>query len=80
MVIKMNVKEREEFAVMKNEISHIKYDVEEIKQMLIEHTKWEETKYSELDKKYAPISTQTIAIGSFLTALGIIVTLIIMVV
>lgn len=76
----MNVKEREEFAVMKNEISHIKSDVEEIKMMLKEHTEWEENKYSLLDEKYAPKYVQTLAIGSFLTALGLVVSLIISVV
>lgn len=47
-MIKMNSKEREEFVVMKNEITHIKKDVQEIKEMLKEHTDWEALRYTEL--------------------------------
>ena len=49
----MNAGEKAEFEVMKNEITHIKTDVTEIKGMLKEHVEWEAKKYQELDGKYA---------------------------
>lgn len=48
----MNSKEREEFVVMKNEITHIKRDVEDIKKMLKDHADWEALKYSELKNDF----------------------------
>lgn len=48
----MNAKEREEFIVMKNEITHIKVDVNDIKAMLKKHIDWEADKYDNLDEKY----------------------------
>jgi len=56
----MNAKEKGEFEVMKNEISHIKNDLTKVDKKvdlvldkLEQHTAWEETKYKELDEKYA---------------------------
>lgn len=48
----MNGKEKEEFVVMKNEISHIKNSVQEIKDMLKEHKDWEALRYSELKEEF----------------------------
>ena len=48
----MNEKEREEFAIMKNEITHIKTNVQDIKGMLKDHVEWESKKNGELDAKY----------------------------
>ena len=49
----MNNKEREEFAVMKNEVTHIKTDVKEIKTMLKIHLEDGVNQVKESDKKYA---------------------------
>lgn len=60
----MNQTEREEFAVMKNEISHIKNNIselkcdtksnfEELKAMLEGHIKWESEKYDDLRNDFA---------------------------
>ena len=45
--------QREEFAVIKNEIVHIKKDVEDIKMMLKDHIDWESAKYEKLKEKFA---------------------------
>jgi len=49
----MNKKEGEEFAVMKNEITHIKTDVNEIKSMLKKHVDNEDKILGGIDVKYA---------------------------
>ena len=49
----MNVRDREEFAVMKNELGHIKTDVADIKEAINKHIEWEAEKYEALDKKFA---------------------------
>lgn len=54
----MNKKEAEEFAVMKNEITHIKKDVSEIKDMLESHVKWESGKYDSLKEQFADKSVE----------------------
>jgi hypothetical protein len=48
----MNEKDREEFVIMKNEITHIKKDVEEIKSLIKDHMDWEALKYNELRNVY----------------------------
>jgi hypothetical protein len=81
----MNIKEREEFAVMKNEISHIKTDLaglkvdteknfQELKALIKEHVSWEETKYKELDVKYASKLTEKIVYGLVGTTLSLLLT------
>ena len=80
----MNIKEKEEFAVMKNEISHIKTDLaelkinnehnfQELKSLLKEHVSWEEVKYKELDGKFASKLTERIVYG----LVGIVLTMVV---
>jgi hypothetical protein len=49
----------ERMARVETNIENIKEDVQEIKAMLNDHVTWEEDKYSDLDKKYAPKWVQT---------------------
>jgi hypothetical protein len=61
----VNKVETEEFAVMKNEITHIKNSVDCIN-----------AKLDNLDQKYAPKYTLILAVSSFVAAMAIIATLI----
>ena len=81
----MNIKEKEEFAVMKNEITHIKIDLadlkvsnehnfQELKALIKDHVSWEETKYKELDVKYASKLTEKIVYGLVGTTLSLLLT------
>ena len=68
----MNAKEREEFAIMKNEITHIKVDVNDIKSLLKEHIKWEADKYKEFEDKFVAKEVQKgKAIGILIDGTGI---------
>jgi hypothetical protein len=69
----MNVKEKEEFAVMKNEITHIKSDVAEIKHLLEEHIHWESGKYDSLKKDFASKWVEKVSIGVLISVIAAIV-------
>ena len=73
----MNIEEKQEFAVMKNEITHIKTDVTEIKTMLKDHLDWEEDKYLQLESKYASKWVEKAILGIIISvAAGVLVLLI----
>lgn len=62
---------------MKNEISHIKDDMGEVKVMLKDHITWEETKHQELEIKYANKWTEKVIVGMVITiASGIVLAVI----
>lgn len=80
----MTPHEREEFAVMKNEISHIKSDVaemkedtkvsiNEIKDMLKEHVEWEAGKYDSLQNSFAAKWVEKVILGISVTVAGAII-------
>lgn len=73
----MNEHDREEFAVMKNEITHIKDSLAENTAQHKEITELITNFIDKADTKYAPRYVTILAMGSFLTALGIIVSLMI---
>ena len=57
---------------MKNEITHIKGDVKEIKNLLEDHIRWESQKYDSLKEEFASKWVEKVSIGvigSVLTAL-----------
>jgi hypothetical protein len=64
----------EEFAVMKNEINHIKTDITEIKTLLKEHIQWEDNKYSELKNDFASKWVEKVSIGLIIAAVSALVT------
>jgi adenine/guanine phosphoribosyltransferase-like PRPP-binding protein len=66
----MNLQEREEFAVMKNEITHIKTDVEEIKVLLKDHIRWESKKYDDLKNEFASKWVERAIIAVMTTVVG----------
>jgi hypothetical protein len=70
----MNIKEKERFIVMENEVKHIKKDVtelkestesnfQEIKGLLEEHIRWESGKYDALNQHYAGKWVEKIIMG-----------------
>jgi len=72
----MNVREKEEFAVMKNEISHIKSDVNEIKGMLKNHIEWEDKKYDDLKDDFASKWVEKVSIGLIIASASALITLV----
>jgi len=68
----------ERMARVETNIENIKEQVGEIKQMLTDHVNWENDKYDEMDKKFAPkwIEKFVIAliVGGGVTGLGILIT------
>jgi hypothetical protein len=63
-----------EFAVMKNEINHIKTDITEIKSLLKEHIEWEDRKYSELKNDFASKWVEKVSIGLIIASVSALVT------
>ena len=63
--------------MVESKIESLHEDIRDIKQSLKDHIIWEEQKYVNMDDKYAPKITMYLSVGAFLTALGIIVSLII---
>ena len=62
---------------MKNEIAHIKTDVEEIKQMLKNHIEWEDKKYARFRQEFASKWVEKVSIGLIIASLSALITAII---
>lgn len=71
----------ERMARVETNIENIKEQIGEIKQMLIEHVSWENDKYDEMDKKFAPkwIEKFVIAliVGGGVTLFGVLISMVI---
>lgn len=59
---------------MKNEISHIKNDVDEIKTMLKNHIIWEDKKYDDLKQDFASKWVEKVSIGLIIASASALVT------
>lgn len=64
---------KEDIIELKTELKHLTHGIDDIKKTLQEHVKWEDGKYSEMNKSFAGKWVEKLTISAVITALGAII-------